>query len=143
MGSYDFTPPHGGTRSLFFGAVAQAEPQITGICGVLHSRAEGDQVLADHPLKLAIEVLHTVGVAVHHRIQQAAPFFVPLLDVLPSTKGRFQHFMDGSSSRTVLAWHQALRNKVAESGGNTNSNCLLLRKREGSDDSFDSFRSVN
>src|SRR5215471_12202693 len=71
----------GGAAVRAFEKISELEPQISSIGGESHTSLEVDDGVADKFLDDAIEVLHAIGIAVAHSVQQCFAFAFTLLDV--------------------------------------------------------------
>ena len=88
-------------------------------------------------------MLHALGGAIAHGVEERLTFAFALFNVLPGAHGGLEDFDGGNAAFAVLAGKQTLGNDVAEGFGEASANGLLVGKRKYSDDALDGFRGVD
>ena len=106
--------------------VREFQAKIAGIGGEGHAGFEIDDAIANKFFDHAVEVLHAVGVAVAHGVEQGLALAFALFDVVAGAHGGFQNLDGGDAALAVLPGQQALRNDVAERFAEARADRLLI-----------------
>src|SRR6266404_2171664 len=88
-------------------------------------------------------MLHAVGVAVTHGVQQGLAFALPFFNVVTGAQSGFQDFDGGYASFAVFPGEQALRNNEAKCLAEAGAHGMLVGDRKNADDAFDSLGGIN
>jgi len=123
--------------------IGEFEAQIAGIGGVGKTGLEANNSGADHFLYFTIEILHAVGAAIAHGVEQRLAFGLALFHILARAQRGFQNFNGGDAAFAIGAGEQALRKDVTEGPGEAVANTVLIFHGENADDALDSFGGVN
>src|SRR6185295_69553 len=97
-GSRSGCASHGSLRQ-----VGQLEAQVAGVGGETHAGFEIDEAFANVLLNDAVEMLHAVGVAIAHGVEQRFAFAFALFHVIASAHGGFQDLDGGDAALAILA----------------------------------------
>src|SRR5258708_32823981 len=123
--------------------VLQFKTKISSIGGETERGLELHQVGSNKFIEFAVKILHALGAAIAHRVQERLAFAFALFDVFPSAHCGLENFDRGNAPRAVFFGEQALRNDEAESLGKAGTQGLLVGERENTPGAVHSFCPVN
>ena len=114
----------------------------TADCLIRRIRQRGfdaDQPVANKLLDHGIESLHSVLIALLHRVDQRLPFRLTFLDILARAHRRFQNLNRRDSSLPVAERNQSLRNDESKRLRDTRPDHFLFILGKHTDDAIHRF----
>src|SRR2546423_12675029 len=113
--------------------IRKFEAKIPGIGGVAETSFEINDTCANELIDFAVKVLHSVGIAVAHGIEQRLAFTLALFDVIACAQGGFEHLDGSNATLAVLFGQKTLRDDEPESLTEPRANGLLIAQGGNAD----------
>src|ERR1700737_240826 len=113
--------------------IGKLKAEISGVRGVGHSDFKFHHVVADQFFDFTVEVLHALGIAITHGIEQGFAFTLAFFHVIASAHGGLKNLDCGDAAFAVFLRKQALRNDKAKGLAEPSANSLLIGKRKNAD----------
>src|SRR5882762_714851 len=126
-----------------FQEVGYFEAEVAGVGGVGQRGVVIDCAGAQKLFQFTVEVLHAIGVAIAHGIEEGLAVAFPFFHVVARAQRGLQYFDGGDAAFAVFLGKEALGNDEAKRFAEASAHRMLIGNRKNADDALNRFRGVN